>query len=62
MLTEHFGDLLIGDFPERNAYERIEKSIFDRSFDAEALPVGHPTRTRFENYDLQWLSDLDNVQ
>jgi len=59
ILVERFDDLLTGEFSTVSDYPQIEKRILDRMFDADALPVGHPIRARFENYDIRWLDDLE---
>ncbi len=58
-LALKFGDILAGDFGVQKEYEHLHDRILDRVSEVRRLPLVHPTRVRFANCDLQWLSDVE---
>lgn len=59
VLKNEFADLLNGDFSIRAQYDEVENRYFDRLGDVRALPKEHPIRVLYENYDLQWLTQIE---
>jgi hypothetical protein len=60
MLSAHFSDILNGDFSIVSEYSQIENRIFDAMFRVEALPPEHPTRKKYDDYDIRWLDEVDS--
>ncbi len=60
LLVEFFPDLLTGDFSIQCEYERIKNRIGSQVLNVTALPLDHPTRIRYENCDLLWLTEMED--
>ncbi len=58
-LADKFGDVLQGDFAIALEYDEFSNRILDRMFEVRSLPQDHPTRKLFDQFDLQWLHDLE---
>jgi hypothetical protein len=61
LLAESFADLLRGDFSSVAAYAAFERRIFDHASRVEKLPTTHPTRQKFDNFDIRWLDDVGDA-
>lgn len=62
LLTIGLLDVLSGDFSIRQRYDHLQSRILDHMSDIRELPISHPARIRFENYDIRWLDDFGDVK